>query len=82
MKRGSLKLWCLAIIIALSSTQIYAQEKSDKLLLNILPESIAERLKDGAKSCAERFDDVSILFAEKNTLNAVAGFSRDTDFVI
>ena len=42
------------------------RQKSEDLLLNILPKSIAERLKEGAKSCAERFDDVSILFADIN----------------
>lgn len=42
------------------------QEKANDLLLNILPASIAERLKDGANSCAERFDTATILFADIN----------------
>lgn len=40
------------------------QEKSDRLLLNILPESIAARLKDGQSSIADRFPEVTILFAD------------------
>ena len=40
------------------------QEKSDRLLLNILPESIAARLKDGQSSIADGFAEVTILFAD------------------
>lgn len=41
------------------------QRKSDLLLLNILPEPIAERLKQNDKaSIAEQFDNVTVLFAD------------------
>ncbi len=40
------------------------QEKSERLLLNILPKPIAERLKKGQSIIAESFSDVSILFAD------------------
>ncbi len=40
------------------------QEKSERLLLNILPLAIAERLKQGERSIAERYTDVSVLFAD------------------
>jgi class 3 adenylate cyclase/type II secretory pathway pseudopilin PulG len=40
------------------------QEKSDRLLLNILPESIAAKLKDGQNSIADAFAEVTILFAD------------------
>jgi adenylate cyclase len=40
------------------------QEKSDRLLLNILPESIAAKLKDGQSSIADGFAEVTILFAD------------------
>jgi len=41
------------------------QQKSERLLLNILPQPIAERLKqDEGKIIAEKFDDVTILFAD------------------
>lgn len=40
------------------------QEKTNKLLLNILPESIAIRLKEDETTIAETFDDVTVLFAD------------------
>ncbi|MDB6093938.1 MAG: cya [Verrucomicrobia bacterium] len=40
------------------------QEKSERLLLNILPASIAGRLKQGEHTIAERYADVSVLFAD------------------
>ncbi len=41
-----------------------SQEQSERLLLNILPLSIAERLKQDTSAIAEHFDDVTILFAD------------------
>ena len=40
------------------------QEKSDRLLLNILPGAIAKRLKEESGALASRFDEVTILFAD------------------
>jgi class 3 adenylate cyclase len=40
------------------------QDKSERLLLNILPEIIAQRLKQDQRAIAEHFDDVTILFAD------------------
>lgn len=40
------------------------QEKSDRLLLNILPQSIAAKLKDGQNNIADGFAEVTILFAD------------------
>src|SRR6185369_7259084 len=40
------------------------QEKSEKLLLNILPVTIAERLKSGEKVIADEHDKAVILFAD------------------
>ncbi len=40
------------------------QEKSDNLLLNILPREIAEILKNRGGTIADQYDDVSILFAD------------------
>ena len=47
------------------------EQKSEALLLNVLPGSIAERLKKGEDHIADSYDDVSVLFAD------VVGF---TDF--
>jgi len=40
------------------------QEKSELLLMNILPRSIAERLKADGQAIADHFDAASILFAD------------------
>jgi adenylate cyclase len=40
------------------------QAKSEALLLNILPSSIAERLKAATETIADHFDSASILFAD------------------
>jgi adenylate cyclase len=40
------------------------RERSERLLLNILPRSIAERLKQGEDMIAESFPDVTVLFAD------------------
>ncbi|WP_198525109.1 PAS domain S-box protein [Kamptonema formosum] len=40
------------------------RERSDRLLLNILPEPIAERLKREQGSIADSFEEVTVLFAD------------------
>ena len=40
------------------------QEKSERLLLNILPEMIADRLKQGQINIADGFAEVTVLFAD------------------
>lgn len=40
------------------------KERSDSLLLNILPEQTAEELKDKGKVEAKRFDSVSVMFTD------------------
>ncbi len=39
-------------------------DRSEKLLLNILPRPIAERLKEGEETIADGFADVTIMFAD------------------
>ncbi|MDY6937365.1 MAG: adenylate/guanylate cyclase domain-containing protein [Cyanobacteriota bacterium] len=46
------------------------REKSDRLLLNVLPEPIAERLKKGQNNIADGFSEVTILFAD------IVGFTQ------
>jgi adenylate cyclase len=41
-----------------------AHEESESLLLNILPAPIAYRLKSGERAIADRFDSVTVLFAD------------------
>jgi guanylate cyclase len=40
------------------------RERSERLLLNVLPASIAARLIDGEKPIADQYDSVAILFAD------------------
>lgn len=51
-----------------------AKDDSDRLLKNILPVSIAERMKGlaGEKTIADAFDDVTILFSD------IVGFTKKT----
>ena len=42
----------------------HEREKSERLLLNVLPSSIAERLKASETTVADRFEDVTVLFAD------------------
>ena len=41
-----------------------AQADSERLLLNVLPGSIADRLKRGEKTIVDAFDDATVLFAD------------------
>ncbi|HEY9808601.1 MAG TPA: adenylate/guanylate cyclase domain-containing protein [Halomicronema sp.] len=52
-----------ALSQALESLQV-EQEQSEKLLLNILPEPIADRLKQGSTSIADIFANVTVLFSD------------------
>jgi DNA-binding response OmpR family regulator len=40
------------------------REKSERLLLNVLPKTIADRLKQGETTIADSFPDVTVLFAD------------------
>lgn len=53
------------------SERLLAKEKmkSDQLLLNVLPESVAEQLKQNPSRIVERFESVTVLFAD------IAGFT-------
>jgi len=46
------------------------QEKSERLLLNILPKPIADRLKGGERTIADNYASVTVLFAD------VVGFTQ------
>ena len=41
-----------------------ARKKSELLLLNILPQPVAERLKRGERTIAESFENVTVMFAD------------------
>lgn len=49
------------------------QEKSERLLLNILPVPIADRLKRGERTIADRYASVTVLFADLVGFTALIG---------
>lgn len=54
------------------------REKSERLLLNILPAPVAERLKEGPATVAKSFAEVSVLFADIVDFTPLAArFSAD-----
>ncbi len=48
------------------------QERSEELLLNILPASIAEELKANGKASAKKFEDATVLFTDFKNFTQIA----------
>jgi class 3 adenylate cyclase/CheY-like chemotaxis protein len=57
------------------------KEKSERLLLNILPRAIAERLKNGEHTIADRYSDVTVLFADLMDFTILATTIDPVDLV-
>ncbi len=57
------------------------QERSEKLLLNILPAAIAEQLKRNPRSIAYRFDEATILFADIVNFTQLSSGMQPTELV-
>ncbi|MEG4912400.1 adenylate/guanylate cyclase domain-containing protein [Microcoleus sp. B7-D4] len=57
------------------------QEKSEKLLLNILPKAIAERLKQNETTIAEYFPEVTVLFADIVGFTPLSALMNPIDLV-
>jgi PAS domain S-box-containing protein len=57
------------------------QERSERLLLNILPKAIAERLKQAPSAIAEQFNDTTILFADLVSFTPLASCMAPTELV-
>jgi adenylate cyclase len=57
------------------------QDKAENLLLNILPRSIAERLKAETQPIADQFDAASILFADVVDFTPLSEHLRPTEVV-
>src|SRR3954454_15971708 len=54
----------LGLVLFIDGERLRAKAESDVLLLNVLPRSIADRLKLGEGLIADHYDDVTILFAD------------------
>jgi class 3 adenylate cyclase len=57
------------------------QQKSEKLLLNILPMSIADQLKAESGAIASRFEEATILFADIVDFTGLAAHASPSDLV-
>jgi class 3 adenylate cyclase len=57
-------------------------DRSEKLLLNILPKPIAERLKEGEQVIADGFADVTILFADIVDFTGLSARTTPQDLVM
>jgi class 3 adenylate cyclase len=72
---NALVLWLGTGYFAAASERAEAEaeqerQRSERLLLNVLPAPIAERLKDGESSIADHFPSVSVLFSD------IVGFTK------
>jgi len=54
----------LGLVLFIDGERVRAKAESDALLLNVLPRSIAERLKQGERVIADYYDEVTVLFAD------------------
>lgn len=57
------------------------QEKSERVLQHVLPESVAKRLKEGEESISDRYDEVTILFSDIVDSTPMAKRISPDDFV-
>ena len=65
LESGRRRLYFQDLVIREQSGQLLQESaKSERLILNILPASIAERLRNGEVSIADEYQQVSVLFAD------------------
>ena len=57
------------------------RHKADQLLLNILPQPVSERLKQGQVTIADGFDDVTVLFGDIVNFTTLSGQLSPTELV-
>ncbi|MCB9191817.1 MAG: tetratricopeptide repeat protein [Flavobacteriales bacterium] len=62
----------LLLVIALAVAIYKGKKRSDELLLNILPEEVAEELKDKGHSDAQLIDHVTVLFTDFKGFTALS----------
>jgi adenylate cyclase len=54
----------LGLVVFIDGERLRAKAESEALLLNVLPRSIADRLKRGERVIADHYEEVTILFAD------------------
>jgi class 3 adenylate cyclase len=67
-------------ITAARQVEAFSRE-NERLLLNILPASIAERLRGGERVIADRFEDMAVLFADIVDFTALSASMSPSDVV-
>jgi adenylate cyclase len=72
----------IACVISFLLVLVYKErKKSEKLLLNILPKKVAQRLKKYGKSESERFDEVTVYFSDVVNFTQTSA-NLEPDFLI
>jgi len=71
---GGFSIMFLAAVLFFFQRRRIAQEKkrSDELLLNILPEEVAEELKEKGSTEAKTFDEVTVMFTDFKGFTTIA----------
>jgi adenylate cyclase len=59
----------------------YYHRKANELLLNVLPETIAERLKSNTQTIADGYEDVTVLFADIVDFTGMSSAADPVDVV-
>lgn len=78
---GAVAFAAFFLLATLARQRQDAQEQADDLLLNILPATIAERLKSDRGQIAEHHDDVTVLFADVVDFTPMAAELSASDIV-
>ena len=69
------------LLAAFARQREAAQRRVERLLLNILPDEIAERLQDEPGTLADHFEDVSVLFADVVDFTPLSSRLHPTELV-
>jgi adenylate cyclase len=71
----------VTLLVTFARARDTAQARVESLLLNVLPEQVAQRLQSDPRGIADHFDDASILFADVVDFTPLAG-GRDAREVV
>jgi adenylate cyclase len=63
----------MMLLVTFAHGRDVAQARADALLLNVLPEEVAQRLQSDQQSIADHFDNTSILFADVVDFTPLSG---------
>jgi class 3 adenylate cyclase len=82
IERNRRQVWHQRLVIEEQTAAIEAERaRSDRLLLNVLPAAVSERLKDGESPIADDFSAVSVLFADIVGFTALAATMAAHDVI-